>query len=431
MRICLKGARLVDPSQCLDGICDLIIEAGKVLALAPALDLEGAEVIDLAGKTIVPGFVDLHVHLREPGFPEKETIAGGCAAATAGGITALACMPNTIPPVDSAAVVELIRERAAAVGLARVYPVGTLTGGRSGAAPADIAGLYAAGVRAFSDDGAPVANSRLFLDVLRQVAAFEGAFVISHSEDPALAAGGVVHEGAWSKLHHVPGIPVEAETVAVARDIILAQAAGARLHLAHVSTAAAVEWVAWAKARGLAVTAEVTPHHLLLNEFALDRCGALAKVNPPLRSEADRKALLQALRDGVIDIIATDHAPHQAAEKEGPLDQAPFGITGLETAVPLLLTELVHGGLLTLAGLVEAYSCRPARLLGLNAGSLRPGSPADLVVLDLETTATVEPERFYSLAKHSPFAGWQLRGLPVLTMIGGVTKMKAGDVIQQ
>jgi len=430
MRICLKGARIVDPSQGLDNFCDLLIEAGTVAALAPNLSVEGAEVIDLSGKVIVPGFVDLHVHLREPGFPEKETIATGCAAAVAGGVTSVFCMPNTEPPIDSAAVSDLIKARAAAAGLARVYPVGVLTRGRSGAAAADFDSMLASGVRAFSDDGSPVADSRLFFEILKKLAGHEEALVISHSEDLSLAGGGVVHEGTWSKRHGLPAIPAEAETVAVARDIILAGAAGARLHLAHLSTAGSVELVAWAKQKGLAVTAEVTPHHLLLEESALERCGTLAKVNPPLRSAADRQALLQGLKTGLIDIIATDHAPHQAAEKAQSLLDAPFGITGLETAVPLLLTELVRPGLLTLSELVDAYSCRPARLLNLDAGSLRPGAPADLAVLDLEATAVVQPEKFYSRAGYSPYAGWKLHGLPVMTMVGGVVKMIAGQVIR-
>ena len=249
MRICLKGARIVDPSQGVDGICDLLIESGAVATLAPSLSVDGAEVIDLSGKIIVPGFVDMHVHLREPGFPEKETIATGCAAAVAGGITSVLCMPNTEPPIDCAAVSDLIRARAAAAGLARVYPIGALTRGRRGAAAADFDSMLAAGVRAFSDDGSPVADSRLFLAILKKLAGHKEALVISHSEDLSLAAGGAVHEGAWSRRHGVPAIPAEAETVAVARDIILAGAAGARLHLAHISTAGAVELVAWAKER--------------------------------------------------------------------------------------------------------------------------------------------------------------------------------------
>lgn len=428
MRILLRGGRAVDPSLKLDGQYDLLIERGCIAAVAPRLDATADRVIDVTGKAVVPGFVDLHVHLREPGFTAKETVASGAAAAVAGGVTSVACMPNTAPPLDTAAAVELVRQKARFAGLARVYPVGTLTRGRTGQAAADFAALYAAGVRAFSDDGDSVADSRLFLEILKKLARYEDVLVIAHSEDRALAAGGVMHEGEWSRRFGLPGLPAVAETAAVARDILLAGAAGARLHLAHLSTAGSVELLDWARRRGLPVTAEVTPHHLLLTDAAVREHGAAAKVNPPLRPEEDRLAMLQALRAGLIDIIATDHAPHSAAEKERGLAEAPFGIAGLETAVPLLLTELVRPGLLSLAGLVEAYSCRPARLLGLPGGTLRRGAPADLAVLDLEAASTVEPARFYSRARHSPFAGRTLRGRPVMTLVGGEIKMDGGAV---
>jgi dihydroorotase len=428
MRICLKGARVVDPSQRLDQRCDLLIEGGMIAAQAPVLQVEAARSIDLNGKTVVPGFVDIHVHLREPGFTAKETISDGSAAAVAGGITALACMPNTAPAIDRVTMVELIRAKAEAAGLARVYPVAALTRDRQGQSAADLAGLYRAGVRAFSDDGSPVADDALFSQILRELAGYSDAVAISHSEDQFLAGSGVIHEGRWSRAYQVAGLPAVAESAAVGRDILLAQQAGCRLHLAHISTAGAVEWVAWAKERGLPVTAEVTPHHLLLTDAAVKRCGTLAKVNPPLRTAVDRLAVRRALREGIIDIIATDHAPHQAVEKNRPLAEAPFGITGLETAVALLLTELVHKGVLSLSELVEAYSCRPARLLGLPGGTLKQGSPADLVVLDLEAAGTVQPQHFYSKAKHSPFAGWKLKGLPVMTMVGGKIKMESGRV---
>lgn len=428
MRICLTGARIIDPSQHLDQRLDLLIAEGRVAALGAGLPVEGTRVINLSGKIIVPGFIDLHVHLREPGFTDKETVLSGSFAAAAGGITSLACMPNTSPAIDRPDVVELIREKAASAGLVRVYPIGALTLARSGKAAADFKSLYSAGVRAFSDDGSPVADSGLLYRIFKALSRLEGAIVIAHSEDLSLAQGGVMHEGFWSKQLKQPGIPEVAESAAVARDILLAQAAGVRLHLAHISTAAAVEWVAWAKAKGLPVTAEVTPHHLLLTDECVKQCGAYAKVNPPLRPEADRLALCRALRSGVIDIVATDHAPHQKFEKELPLTEAPFGITGLETAVPLLLSRLIHEGQLKLPELVQAFSCRPAALLGLDVGTLKPGSPADLTVLDLNAEAVVEPQRFYSKGKHSPFAGWKLRGLPVMTMVGGTLKMNQGAV---
>ena len=428
MRICLKGGRIVDPSQKLEGRRDLLIEDGRIVAVEPEISPGEARIIDLSGKTVVPGFIDLHVHLREPGFEEKETIASGTAAAAAGGITTLAAMPNTEPAADSAAVVELVREKAAAAGHCRVYPVGVLTRGRRGREPAAFSELYDAGVRAFSDDGSPVADSGLFLRILRQLARFPGVLVMAHSEDLSLVAGGLLHEGAVSKKLGLPGIPAAAETVAVARDIILAQAAGVPLHLSHLSTAASVELLAWAKERGFPVTAEVTPHHLLLTDEEICRSGARAKVNPPLRTAKDCRALLEALRTGLIDIIATDHAPHTPAEKAAGLEEAPCGIAGLETAVPMLLTELVGKGKLSLPDLVQAFSCRPAELLGREGGTLRPGAPADLVVLDLEAEGVIDPAGFYTRARQSPFAGFSYRGRPVMTMVGGEIKMEQGVV---
>jgi dihydroorotase len=367
--------------------------------------------------------------LREPGFTEKETVLSGLSAAAAGGITSLACMPNTSPAVDRAEMVELIREKADRAGLSRLYPIGALTLSRGGKQAVSFKNIYDTGVRAFSDDGSPVEDSGLLYRIFKELSRFDDVVVIAHSEDLSLSKGGVMHEGYWSRWLKQPGIPAVAESAAVARDILLAEAAGVRLHLAHISTAAAVEWVAWAKGKGLPVTAEVTPHHLLLTDASVKDCGAYAKVNPPLRPEADRISVCRALKAGVIDMIATDHAPHQEWEKEQSLAEAPFGITGLETAVPLLLTELVQKGLLELSEFVEAFSCRPARLLGLEGGTLKPGAPADLTVLDLDAAAFVEPQRFYSKAKNSPFAGWKLRGLPVMTLVGGAVKMKQGVVL--
>ncbi|HPZ65635.1 MAG TPA: dihydroorotase, partial [Bacillota bacterium] len=340
----------------------------------------------------------------------------------------LACMPNTAPPVDNPLVVGYIQQKAREAGLARVYPVGALTRNRQGEFMADYSALYAAGVRAFSDDGDPVDNSYLLYQIFKYLLAFEDTLIISHCEDRRLAANGLVHEGYWSNLLGLPGIPPAAETVAVAREILLAQATGKRLHLAHISTAGAVEWIRWAKEKGLPVTAEVTPHHLLLTDAAVKGYNTAAKVNPPLRSEEDRQALLQGLREGIIDVIATDHAPHKIDEKDLDYFEAPFGVIGLETAVPMLLTELVHRGELSLRELVQAYSCRSARILGVPGGTLKPGAPADIAVLDLEAEGVIEPRRFYSKARNTPFAGRKVRGLPVLTLLGGEIKMEEGAV---
>ena len=428
MRICLKGGRVLDPDGFGDGRADLLIENERIAAVAPQIEAGDARIIDLAGKVVLPGFIDIHVHLREPGFEDKETIASGTAAAAAGGITAVAAMPNTEPPPDTPAAVRFIEEKAAAAGFCRVYPIGTLSRGRKGDRPADLAALYEAGVRAFSDDGAPVANSRLFKEILQILARYPDAVAIAHSEELSLSAGGLLHEGAVSRKLKLPAVPASAETIGVARDILLAAAAGARLHLAHLSTAGSVELLAWAKERGFPVTAEVTPHHLLLSEEEIMHSGALAKVNPPLRTEDDCRALQEALRTGLIDIIATDHAPHQLSEKEAGLEAAPCGIAGLETAVPLLLTGLVNKGKLSLPDLVRAYSSRPARLLGLPGGSLQPGAVADIVALDLEAAGTIDPQGFYSRARHSPFAGHPYRGCPMMTMVGGKIMMERGIV---
>lgn len=416
----------MDPSQSLDERCDLLIQEGRVAAIAPQITVEDARIIDLAGRIVTPGFIDLHVHLREPGFEDKETVASGTAAAAAGGITSVAAMPNTGPPVDSPAVVRFIEEKAAGAGYSRVYPVGTLTRGRRGLEPADFRSLYGAGVRAFSDDGSPVADSRLFLQIMKSLASLPGALVIAHSEDLPLAAGGLLHEGAVSERLGLPGIPAAAEILGVARDIILARTAGVPLHLAHLSTAGSVELLAWAKKEGLAITAEVTPHHLMLTDNEIQSSGALAKVNPPLRTAEDCRVLQEALRTGLIDIIATDHAPHTAAEKSAGLAAAPCGIAGLETALPMLLTGLVSRGKLKLSDLVQAFSCRPAELLGLQGGTLRPGAPADITVIDLEARGTIDPEVFHSQARHTPFAHRSYCGCPVMTVVGGKITMEQG-----
>jgi len=428
MRICLKGGRVFDPERSLDGQADLLIKKDRIEAIAPQIKTDDALIIDLAGKMVLPGFIDLHVHLREPGFEDKETIASGTAAAVAGGITAVAAMPNTKPPPDNPAAIRFIEEKAAAAGFCRVYPIGTLSHQRKGGKAADLASLYEAGVRAFSDDGAPVANSRLFKEILQELARYPDAVAIAHSEELPLSAGGLLHEGAVSRRLGLPAVPAAAETIGVARDILLAAATGARLHLAHLSTAGSVELLAWARERGLPVTAEVTPHHLLLTDEEILRSGALAKVNPPLRTEDDCRVLQEALRTGLIDIIATDHAPHRLSEKEAGLEEAPCGIAGLETAVPLLLTGLVNRGKLSLADLVRVYSSRPAELLGLPGGSLQPGAKADIAVLDLEAAGKIDPQGFYSRAKHSPFAGRSYLGGPVMTIVEGKIKMEQGIV---
>ncbi len=427
MDLVLRGGILHDPSCNREGPMEILIRNGRVEALSPSLGPVDTPVLELAGKLVLPGLIDMHVHLREPGQEKKETIATGCAAAVAGGFTAVACMPNTSPPVDRKETVAYIKERAARADLARVYPIGALTAGLQGQELSAMTELAAAGVRGFSDDGRPVADSTLMLRAL-QFARVLGLPVISHCEDLSLAAGGVVHAGATGYRLGLPVIHAAAETAAVARDLLLQQEGCGYLHLAHISSRLSVSLLAWAKEAGIQFSAEVTPHHLLLTETAVDGFNTSAKMNPPLREEGDRAALCEALRNGLIDVIATDHAPHHAAEKEKDFISAPFGVSGLETAFPLLFTHLVETGIIPLSCLVDCLSTAPARILGVAGGTLAPGAPADLVVVDPRAEKQVQNEKFYSRGKNTPFHGWKLRGFPVLTLVEGDIKMCRGEV---
>jgi dihydroorotase len=423
----LRGGFLCDPCAKWDGPAEILIRHGRVEAVSLSLGPVDLPVLELGGKIILPGLIDMHVHLREPGQEHKETIATGCAAAVAGGFTAVACMPNTSPPADSKETVAYINERAARTDLARVYPIGAITAGLRGVELSAMDELAAAGVKGFSDDGRPVSDSKLMLQALR-FARVLGLPVISHSEDLSLAAGGVVHAGATAYRLGLPVIPAVAEAAAVARDLLLQQEAGGHLHLAHLSSRLSVSLLAWARQLGIAYSAEATPHHLLLTESAVDGFNTAAKMNPPLRDEADRAALREGLANGLIDVIATDHAPHHAAEKEKVFIEAPFGVSGLETAFPLLFTHLVETGIISLSRLVNCLSTAPARILGVPGGTLAPGTAADLTVIDTRAEREVNKENLYSLGKNTPFHGWVLRGFPVLTMVEGDIKMCRGAV---
>ncbi len=418
--IVIANGRVIDPAAGVDELRDLWIEKGVVRAVAKPGELastDGAERIDARGMWVVPGFVDLHVHLREPGYEYKETIATGTAAAVAGGFTAVACMANTNPVNDNAAVTRLILDRAAEAGLARVYPIGALSVGLQGERMAEIGEMHAAGILAVSDDGMPVADAGLMRRALEYTKLF-GIPVVDHAEDKGLCGGGCMHEGRVSMRLGLRGIPAAAEEVMVARDVSLAELTGGRLHIAHVSTRGAIASVRDAKARGIAVTAEAAPHHFTLTDAAVAAYDGDAKMNPPLRSEEHRQAVLGGLADGTIDAIATDHAPHHRDEKEVEFESAAFGIVGLETALPLSL-RLVTGGTLTPSALVERLSTAPARILRVPGGTLAEGSPADVTLVDPEAAWTVETPKLRSKSKNTPFRGHEMKGKAIVTIVGG------------
>ena len=419
-RLLLKGGRLVDPARGFDGKAELCLEGGVVSAVGPRLAPKGARVIDVSGLVVCPGFIDIHAHLREPGHEDKETIATGTRAAAAGGFTAVCAMPNTDPVNDNAGLTRAILDRARAEGVVRVYPIGAITQGSRGEDLAEYGDLRAAGCVAVSDDGRPVASAALMRHALEYSRTFSLP-VIDHCEDPSLSAGASMNEGRVSTLLGLRGAPGVSEAMVVERDLLLAELTGGRIHIAHVSTAASVDAVRRAKARGVRATAEATPHHLLLTDQAVQDSGydTATKVNPPLRSEEDRLALIQGLRDGTIDCIATDHAPHTVDDKRVEYDAAAFGMVGLETAVALCHDRLVGAGLLRLPELVALLSSRPAQVLGLPGGTLAPGSPADVTVLDPNRRLQVDPARFQSKGRNTPFAGWILRGWPVMTVVAG------------
>lgn len=421
-RFLLKGGRVLDPASGRDERADVRIEAGRITGIGP--DLPGVDegtVLDVGGLLVTPGLVDPHVHFREPGQTHKETIATGAAAAAAGGFTTVCAMPNTDPVLDSVELVRFVVERARSAlagGGARVRPIAAATMDSAGERPTDATALAAAGAVGLSDDGLPIENDGVFAEVLVR-AASAGIVVADHCERCDLSAGGAMFDSPASKRLGVRGIPAEAESEAVARDLDVLRRVGGRLHVCHVSTAASVELLRRARSEGLAVTAEVTPHHLALTLDAVEEHGTAAKMNPPLATAEDRAAVRAALLDGTIDCVATDHAPHSAREKRAGLASAPFGIVGLETAFGVLHTELVLSGETDLATLVERMTVGAARALDLDAGRLEEGGPADVAVFDLDAEWTVEPRRFRSKSRNTPWAGRALVGRPVVTFVDG------------
>jgi dihydroorotase len=414
----IKSGRVIDPDSGLDEVTDLLIRNGKIASIGTLKKApRGAQVFDAGGKLVVPGLIDMHVHLREPGREDEETILTGAQAAAAGGFTAIACMPNTDPPIDNQETVKFVHLKAQEAPV-RVYPIGAITRGRGGQELTEVADLVEAGAVAVSDDGDWVTNSEIFRRALEYASMF-GMPVISHCEDPNLRGPGVMHEGYMSTVLGLKGIPAIAEEVAVARDIGIAEFTGGRLHIAHVSTAGAVELIRAAKGRGVAVTAEVTPHHFSLIDEAVHTYDTNTKMNPPLRGAVDRQALRDGLADGTIECVASDHAPHSVEEKEMEFDAAPFGIVGLETSLGLVLTELVGGGTLTLPEALAKMTINPARILGLEGGIIREGGVADVTIIDPDVHWSVDHRTFQSKSKNSPFDGWELTGCAVATIVGG------------
>ena len=418
----LRGGRVVDPKANRDGHFDIRIEDGKVAAIGKDLPAEGAKVVEVpSGFVVTPGLIDMHVHLREPGQEHKETIATGTWSAVVGGFTGVACMPNTDPVNDSASVTEFILKRAGEAGFARVYPIGAVSIGQKGEQMTEMGDLHRAGCVAFTDDGKPVSTALLMRRALEYAEMFD-APIIEHCEDPSLKGDGVAHEGAVAAMLGLRGIPGVAESIMAERDISLAELTGGRIHIAHMSARQTLRAVRDGKARGVRVTCEVTPHHFVLTDDALKEGTGYStnlKMNPPLREEADRLAMIEGLRDGSIDVIATDHAPHHSDEKALEFDRAPFGIVGLETCVPLCLDRLVHAGVISLPRLVELLSSTPAELLRIPGGTIAVGAPADLTVLAPDAAVTIKAASLVSKSRNSPFDGWTLRGATAGTIVGG------------
>ncbi len=417
-KLIIRNGRVIDPASGLDAIRDVLIEEDKIAAVGEKLQVSGAERFDAAGLVVAPGFIDMHVHLREPGFEYSETIESGSRAAAAGGFTTICCMPNTSPVNDNATVTSYIVERAARHGVVHVLPIGAITKGSAGEELSAIGSMKEAGIVAISDDGRPVMNARVMRRAMETARSF-GLPVIDHCEDLHLSAGGDMHEGIGSVRLGLRGIPAASEDVMVARDILLAQLTGARFHVAHISSRYSVDMVAFAKARGLAVTCEATPHHFTLADADMPPYDSNYKMKPPLRSGCDTGAVTEGIVSGTVDAIATDHAPHAGSEKMQEFEKCPFGIIGFETAVGLALERLVHTGKIPLARLVELFTIGPARVLNLKCGRLSAGAPADVTILNLERQWTYDVNKSFSKSRNSPFHGREFRGGPAASIVSG------------
>jgi dihydroorotase len=417
----IANGRVIDPSQSIDRVADVWVTDGKVTAIGPRPDLHADRTLDAAGKIVCPGLIDMHVHLREPGRVEDETIATGTAAALAGGVTGVACMPNTEPALDSQAAAEFIILQAKRAGNAHVFPVGAVTKGRAGQELAEIGGLVEGGAVGFTDDGSPVVSAEIMRRALEYCRMFDRA-VLSHAEDLDLTRGGVMHEGDVSLRLGLRGMPAAAEEVMVYRDIALAEITGGKLHILHVSTAGSVELIRQGRKRGVNVTGEACPHHLILTDECVAGFDSNYKMAPPLRTQRDVDALIEGLKDGTLTVIATDHAPHAPEKKLREFDQAPNGIIGLETLIPVCVKALIEPGHLTWPKLIEMLTVAPAGVLGIDRGTLKPGAPADVTVIDPDAAWTIDPAAFRSKSRNCPFAGWKVRGRAAAVVVDGVVK---------
>jgi dihydroorotase len=418
---CIVNSRVIDPSQNLDQVADLWLSGGLVVGLGPQPQLNADRTIDATGKIVCPGLIDMHVHLREPGREEDETIGTGTAAALAGGFTSVGCMPNTEPAIDSQAAAEFVCLQAQRAGNANVFPIGAITKGRQGQELAEIGGLVQGGAVAFTDDGSPVVSAEVMRRAMEYCLMFDKA-VLSHAEDLELTRGGVMNEGFESMRLGLRGKPAAAEEVMVYRDITLAELTGARVHILHVSTAGSVELIRRGKRRGVRVTGEACPHHFTLTDQCLRTFDSIYKMSPPLRTETDVEALIAGLCDGTLDEIASDHAPHAPEKKMRELDQAPNGVIGLETLLPVCATTLIETKRLTWPQLIEKLTANPAKVLGIDRGTLKPGAVADVTIIDPATEWVIDPSKFRSKSRNCPFAGWKVRGRAEMVLVNGMVK---------
>jgi dihydroorotase len=428
MKLLIKGGRVIDPVNSIDGVMDILVADGIIIEVNENIDDEEARLINAEGKIVCPGFIDMHVHLREPGFEYKEDIASGTRAAAAGGFTTVCCMPNTDPVIDNAATAIFVRERAAKSGVVNVLPIGSITKGQAGSELSEMAELIAAGCVAVSDDGKPVKNAAVMRNALGYAKMFDLP-VLSHCEEQSMASDGQMHEGYFSTLYGFKGIPAAAEELMVSREIILAELTGAHVHICHASTRGSMELIRNAKDKGIDVTCEVTPHHLLLTDKIVGDYDADTKVNPPLRSAEHVEALRQGLLDGTVDCIATDHAPHHLESKDCEYNLASFGISGLETAVAAVMDGLVNQDLLSMEQMVELFTIGPAEVLGIDKGTLDVGADADITILDPEMVKVVDPANFYSKGKNTPFKGQSLKGWPWMTIVNGRVIANGGKIL--